>query len=540
MTAARAIGWELLRRNRWGFLGLGVYFAAAAAYKLWMLRAGHVFSMEQVEYFVFGAAIPLGTTITYLVVVFTYGLSGDFAARQSIFPARYFTLPVTTSALAGWPMWYGALAMTVVWAALRAVALWPEHEYIPVVWPAILGVAFLGWTQALAWLPYGLRGLRVVVLLVSLTVMELIVLLGLQFRVSEWLMIAMLAPLVPPAFLVARAAVGRARQGEVPDWSNVLWRGDTTTRPLAAFTSPSRAQAWFEWRRNGWSLPVLVGMLLPFELLLLWVAQDALSVVIVILLAVLLTPPFMASFTAATVRKASAEGSDSYSISPFIAARPLSSASLIAAKLRMTMWSTLLTWALVLVAIPIALVWSPTWPMVAERSRYFASYWGAGRAIALLVLVILICMLSTWRQMVQSLYIGLSGREWLVRGSVGIAFTLLSLAAPLVIWIIETPAAIRFLIENFTLILAVLAVAKMAVGGWVAVRLWQRRVLSDRTLLAGTATWLAAVLALYGVFAWMFAGPQFTSHLFALAAILIVPLARLSAAPLALDRHRHR
>src|SRR6185436_17560358 len=147
-------------------------------------------------------------------------------------------------------------------------------------------------------------------------------------------------------------------------------------------------------------------------------------------------------------------------------------ASLIAAKLKMTLWSTLLTWALVIVAIPLGLVWSGTWPFVSERARYFASYWGTERAIVLLVLVLLICMLSTWRQMVQSLYIGLSGREWLVRGSVAIGFALLSLVAPFVIWVVETPAAIRFLLEHFKGLLALLAIVKMAVAAWVTVRLW--------------------------------------------------------------------
>src|SRR2546430_11065176 len=40
---------------------------------------------------------------------------------------------------------------------------------------------------------------------------------------------------------------------------------------------------------------------------------------------------------------------------------------LIAAKLKMAMWSTLAAWLLVLVALPLALEWSGTWSMVTER-----------------------------------------------------------------------------------------------------------------------------------------------------------------------------
>ena len=46
----------------------------------------------------------------YFLAVFSFGLAGDLAARQSIYPARMFTLPVTTAALAGWPMLYGTAA----------------------------------------------------------------------------------------------------------------------------------------------------------------------------------------------------------------------------------------------------------------------------------------------------------------------------------------------------------------------------------------------------------------------------------------------
>jgi hypothetical protein len=46
--------------------------------------------------------------------VFTFGFAGDLQARESMYPARMFTLPVTTSALRGWPMFYGAAAMVVL------------------------------------------------------------------------------------------------------------------------------------------------------------------------------------------------------------------------------------------------------------------------------------------------------------------------------------------------------------------------------------------------------------------------------------------
>ena len=36
----------------------------------------------------------------YVLAVFSFGLAGDLTARHSMYPARLFTLPVSTAALA--------------------------------------------------------------------------------------------------------------------------------------------------------------------------------------------------------------------------------------------------------------------------------------------------------------------------------------------------------------------------------------------------------------------------------------------------------
>src|SRR5207249_8052930 len=89
------------------------------------------------------------------------------------------------------------------------------------------------------------------------------------------------------------------RRGDVPDWRGLSARlgeiADALPRPRDHLSSPGRAQVWFEWRRHGRSLPALVGLVLPFELWLLWLAKDAPAFVFEILFLVLITPPFMAA-----------------------------------------------------------------------------------------------------------------------------------------------------------------------------------------------------------------------------------------------------
>jgi hypothetical protein len=87
---------------------------------------------------------------------------------------------------------------------------------------------------------------------------------------------------------------------------------------------------------------------------------------------------------------------------------------------------------------------------------------------------------------------------------------------------------------------AAAAGVKLVAAAWIAVRLYDRGVLSNRTLVLGAASWAGIVFALYGAASWIFPPLIIRSDHIALAAILIVPLARLSAAPLALAWNRHR
>ncbi len=93
----------------------------------------------------------------------TFGFAGDLAGRRSIYPARMFTLPVTTQALAGWPMLFGTAAMASLWLVTALFVRWSWGLDLPLIWPALLGAVFLAWTQVLTWTAYGLPGLRIVV-----------------------------------------------------------------------------------------------------------------------------------------------------------------------------------------------------------------------------------------------------------------------------------------------------------------------------------------------------------------------------------------
>ena len=540
-SPAAAIAWEFRQRHRWGLIAMVVYLIVLAAIKLVIVTHDFPIDFDSAETFAFVFVVPFSSYFTYFIAVFTFGLDGDIAARPSMYPQRMFTRPVTTAALALWPMLYGAGASAILWTTTRLLALWPSSFEVPVVWPGFLAVVLLAWAQALTWMPYGLPGMRVIAVVLWLTAIDAIVILAVHFRAPEALMIAFLLPQIPLAYLVARYAVARARRGDVPDWSGAFdfvkrFPGASTPR---SFRSAARAQGWFEWRLSGKSLPVWVAIVLPFELLLFLTAGTSAALLLEYLIIVLATPIIIATFAAATVSKPSVNVSDSYGLPPFIATRPLTNAQLIAAKIKTTIWSTALAWLMIIVAVPLALEWSGEMPLVLERSRRFAEAVGTPRAVVFSLLVVAAFIASTWKQLVQTLYIGLTGRAGLIKGSIFATLTFLFFIGPTAEWLIETRRLGRVW-SALPMIFVILVCVKMSLAVWIATRLHRDRLLSERALVTGAACWCVAVFALYFIFVWLLDTPHVPHYQVLLLAILAIPLARLSAAPLALAWNRHQ
>jgi hypothetical protein len=541
-SPAAAVAWEFRQRHRWGLFAFVGYLVVLAAIKLVVFARGLPVTLDSPESFALVVMLPLVTTFTYFLAVFTFGLDGDLAARQSMYPARLFTLPVTTTALSVLPMIYGTVAMMILWLATRTFALWPSGIPVPWIWPAFLAASLLAWTQALTWMPYPLPGLRILVTVLWLGTIDTTALLALHFKAHESVMLGILAPQIPLAYLVARFALARARRGDVPDWRAAFAsRAQVASRPRhrGRFSSAASAHAWFEWRRHGRSLPAWVAILLPFELVLLWVAGESTGLVVTILVAVLLTPPFMATFAATAASRSSANTSDSYGVSPFVATRPLTNAELIAAKLRMAIRSVSVTWVLVLLAMAIALTLSGTSALVLERLRRLSEIVGTPRTVVVVLLLVGGCIAATWTQLVQGLYVGLTGRASLIKGSVVLVLGFFFLFGPFVEWIVDS-GRLGEVWSALPLVFAILVTVKMVAAVWILVRLYRGRLLSDRALVLGAGLWCVAVFALYAVLVWLLGTPHIPHYLMMLLAILAIPLARLSAAPLALAWNRHR
>lgn len=537
-SPAAAFAWELWHRQRKVLLALAAYLAALTVIRLAIERDG-VIRFESELTFPFLVIVPMWAAFIFFLALFTFGLSGDLAARESMYPRRMFTLPVTSSALAGWPMLYGTITMAALWFAARALAVWPSDFEMPRFWPALFVASVLAWTQALTWLAYPLRGLRVISAVGVLFAIDVVVITAFEAKASESLMLALLAPQIPLAYGIARFAVARARSGEVPDWRGLFtWMPRRSGAACKPFSSPARAQFWLEWRQYGRSLPLLVAIVLPFELGLLFLFPDTPSIVFWTVVAILFTPAFLSVFVAMSVAKS---GSDATrGIAPFLGARPMSTVRMIGTKLTVTTWSTLVTWIVLLAGLAAGLKWSGAEVLAADLFRKTEAIFGLPRAVALTCLAVTLPMLSGWKHLVQSLCIGMSGHAWLIKGSGLLALSLATFAIPIGDWILSSKGVMANLLFALPSILAILVACKLLAAGWIVIRLYDALLLDGRQLIAGAILWNAGVFALFGLLRSIFPSLLVRSDLLLLVAMLMVPLARLSAAPLALAWNRHR
>ncbi|HMD36990.1 MAG TPA: hypothetical protein VKH42_18580 [Vicinamibacterales bacterium] len=540
MRAARAFAWEFGRGHRLTLVVLAAYMFGFWAIRLVIVGPGHPIKVAPPDGLAAFLVVPATFAAFYFIGVFTFGLSGDLAARESIFPRRMFTLPLTSAALAGWPMAYGCASMAALWLVVAAVSrLVGADVTVPWIWPMLFGAAVIAWMQALTWMPYGIRGLRVVIAVMVLTAIDATVFVALDSHVADATLFALLAPQLPVAYLVAWYGVARARRGDTPNWdrapSGERVRPAEASRPAAdgsrSFRSADHAQTWFEWRCHGRVLPAMTALVVPVELLLFFVpGNDTAAIVFLVLFVALLTPPFLAVFVAPALGTPG----------PYLARRPLTSARLVAAKLTMTVWSTLAAWLLVAVFVIGALLLSGRMPIVVERLQTGSHVTGALRMFAVCAAAVVALIASTWKHLVQSLCIGLTGRDWLIKGSVLAALIVLVALWPLVDAILFDMRVQSIVWNALPWILAAMVAMKMVAGVWVAIRLHDSRLLGDGALVLGAVCWTTTITAMYGVLVWFADSPAIPRYLLGAIAILNVPLARVAAAPLALEWSRHQ
>ncbi len=546
LTSSLAIAWPLWRRHRIGLLvciGFLLYAGIAAA----VLTKLNVDPNIVNGLMGTNACVLIGLA-AYLVAIFSFGFEVDVGTRESCFPPSLFRLPVGTGALVGWPMAYGAVVAAALWMVTAFFILGPWLSLwkisVPIWWPAALAVASLAWFQAVVWVPFGVPLLRIV--LASILIPGLVALtgIGLQSGVPEKDLFVLFMGLAAVGWTVGFIGVKYARRGAIPDWSLLVrpWHFLRLGSPRRwnPFVNGERAHVWFEWRRNGRGLPILTAVTLPFVLLPLFFGKNDAIPTERTLFGALAIPVFLAGLAGTTVSGSNPWAKDYYGIAPSIATLPISTADLVAAKLKAAAWSTAVVWTFLAVTLPLALLltghlneMTDLWQRAAENHQPLKMV--VGLMAALIYLVI-----WTWKRLVDSLFLGLTGRKWIIQG---VIFTSL-MGFPVLIgigsMIYKDREARDAVLSLIPWLLGLWVLCRLLIASWAVRRMLQQNLISTRTL----SQWLLAIafvgLALFGSLAWAVPREWVPLHYLAFAVVLVLPMTRLAGTPLALAWNRHR
>lgn len=256
------IGWEMLRRGRWGML-LAICGANA------------------LPVFLFAALLHDGATdtsdVAYIIMqsvliemnLFVFGIS-VFGAIGPV--SRLYTYPISTSTIVAWHLLLGMAAVAAEVIASTALlnvmfglgwALWGPALFAAVTVAAIQAALWL--TEKSGWVVAALTAVGV---FLSLWLKSRY---GPLFTTPEHYWTAVtpgeattLIIVAILAYFVGVYGVSRNRRGEPPYSIGLIAWVDSFFLPSPEaghrFQNPAQAQFWFEWQKKGWAMPGMVVM----------------------------------------------------------------------------------------------------------------------------------------------------------------------------------------------------------------------------------------------------------------------------------------
>ena len=475
------------------------------------------------------------------------------------FPARSFTLPITSLRLVAIPMVFGVSVIELfglLWTTFIRI-----FEGRSAFFGVLLG-ALLVWSQTVLWLPAS-RALRLAALgTVWITFAYLALTSVMPQEILPWFLkgntvMGLLVGSAPLAFVLSWILVTRQRSGGFsrhPVYAQIERIAGILPGRTRNFASPATAQYWLEWRRSGYPLPVLVGVLLIATLLMMrgtaGLPPGEIKDVREGLVVWSLVMPIILAFLLGKLLCKPDFWTSDLVVPPFIAAKPLATEEIVAAKMKAAARSTVLSWLLVLAFLAasfplwantdvLPIFWMAWWPFH-EYPRLFQYAIGAASLSG--------CMFLTWRFLVGSLWLGLSGNRKM-RALTAVPFVFIPVLLIGFHEVIDRPAFswadydLDWIFSALIGTAAVGAIAKL----WFSAFSW-RNVARDRVRrylifwTVGTACLVALAIVVSPLVWGLFLpsdGAQVRTLLI-LIAVMAVPLARPGLATSSLERNRHR
>lgn len=537
-SAAQAIAWQMWHQHRWFVAAELAYLLLAAVVSplLPAILSRTPLGVEEVPTAAQHLCLPFGLIIVHWVAIFQI-TSTDL--KRIGFPKHMFVLPVRTQTLVAWPMLCGSAAMAGLWLFFACLVLRPAGIIAPLWWPAAALAAGLTMLQVLSWTPFTQNWLRIVLAVpLSLVWLGGIGLLLLA-EVPGVFSTGVLLGVVALCHVVAVRAVARSRRGDDIEWrfaSRLIeWATALRTSTRHPFASAAAAQIWFECRGQGWLLPVFVLCILvvwPFSALFLHLNDMAFAWRM--LAVILFLPSLIAGLIGSSLGRQDAWSK--YEMTSFLATRPVTTASLVRAKLVMAALSAAATWLLVL----------PFMSLMLLRPGFFASMLeiaqavGYGKALALGLAILAAAVASTWLQLVANMWLGLTGRPWVVTVVPVIFAVAIFVGIGVGFWIYLHPAWYPAVQAAAPWLLFGLVLVKLIVAVVVVMALARSGLVSRRSIATMIGAWTLVVAGLCLAVYCFVPGEHLALGTAAAGIALNIPFSRLAVAPLALAWNRHR
>ena len=468
--------------------------------------------------------------------------------------------PTRTEALVAWPMIFGIVISVCIWWLAIGFVLSPGGVHLPVFWPAVLLAASMAWVQALAWTPLPSPWIRALLLVAAIApITSLAIWGGLHSdseTVASWVLGAGIT-WTGLAFAVGVLGLQRARCGKESDWIQFLsqqaaglWRKSADSKRLQwkPFPSAAAAQFWHEFRRNAVGVPVLIGLasLLMMGCIVITLRtpdqQHGLMINSIAVKSEMLTlgiliffPFMMLGIASLGLGKFDYWGKEQ--MTTFFAARSMTTLEYVLLKFKAAAVAAVASWGILMCLL---LLWAAldVSPINRHQSLVRVAWAEATpRNIAMVILSCIGLLLLMWRNLVCGFWISLAGRKWF-SSIVGVSLTLavFLLLPVLAEWIFRRPELRDRILALVPTIVCTLAAVKLIAAFAMGVYLKRFGLASERELAIAFALWMivgGCILATLGCFV------SLTAILFG-GVVLLVPLVRLAAAPLALRWNRHR
>ena len=504
--------------------------------------------------------LPMGLSL-FLTFVFCNFTESDRRDRCEGFPMRLFTLPVPTWLLVLAPVLFSIVTVGVIYAVWAKIALPVLGRELPWSWPSLYLAAGMTGYQAIVWTLARFRLARLLVLGVGGTVLAV----GWDaFRdrferelISGWLPIPenvpvrlvlcwLLVVLSFIALLVAYFAVETQRRGGSRERSGLRrWMEhleDALPRRCRPFLSPARAQFWYEWRRHGIMLPLAVAGVLAVIMLPAFFREERLTAATTDMTLgwILLLPLLLAFALGKGFGKA-----DLWSREPvrpvFFATLPLGNTGWIATKMQAAAVASLLAWLVVLILTPGWLWWGGDCQDLLDLGHILTVLYSPAVLWSAPILGFGVLAILTWRLLVDSLFVGFSGKTWmLTTAACGVFVVMLGTPMLALSWSLHPHAATNLLRLPTWLpwSLAGLFCAKVAIAFWLADRARQQGWITNRSILCYLALWLGATAFLVLAVWFLVPVAGWLRWLLELLSLFVMPLASVAYAPVVLGRSR--